>query len=317
MADLTYLGTATRIAGGELVWDPVVIPPRPACDLDLVDVPMRYWGSDDARSFRVVGSSMSPTLLDNDICMAVSSLEPSPHDIVLAQFPPSPALPGITTMVARYNALDGRAFLTKDNPDHARYEREVSTSEIRGVVVDILPRECRSRHENHFEIQSAMQMFRSARRKPPSNLGRFSIAMMQRVNRVLDVPECELLDGRLPSGCFRAFAKAHQPHVGITSRDLLTINPSGGSRVGDLVVACNEQGEPMFGVLRRDGLTDRSPGPFWFGATDPDSSVRFEHEEWHTLGKVVRVDNPSHVALAAGRSHADRMVASRGRKELL
>jgi len=260
---------------------------------------------------------MSPTVLDNDVLMVVSSLTPEPHDIVLLRFAPNPLLPGITKAIVRYAKRGARAFVTKDSQRYEWYERKVVASDILGVVVEILPRRWRSPHENHFAVESEKAMLRVLGRKIEPDMGLLSCAKMDRFASIFDIPDCELLDGRLPRGPFRASAKADQPHVGIGTRDIVIIDPKMESCVGDLIVATSDQGDPMFGVLRRDGLTDLCPGQFWLGSTDPDSDVRVGGEAWDHLGTVARVDNHSHVALAAGHSHADRVVASRGRKELL
>jgi hypothetical protein len=140
---------------------------------------------------------------------------------------------------------------------------------------------------------------------------------VQELSCTLDVAASELLDGRLPSACFRAFAKAPQLHVGIGTRDVLTIDPGPRPCVGDLVIQTNNQGDSRFGVLRQDGPDDSKPGSFWLGSTDHDSDVRFETEDWCHIATVLRVDRADHVALASGRTDIDRRSRSGGREELL
>jgi hypothetical protein len=291
--------------------------PRPMKHETPMTFPMRYRGRDDVEWGRVVGDSMCPTLLDNDLVVVNTGLTPLPLDIVFFPFEANPALPGVTMSVARYNLQRRRAFLTKDHPRYARYRPEVEPEEILGVVVEIVPRSSRSRSENHFSVQKTRAMFRSLHQKIPPDIGWQSVHTMQKLTCALELPSSELLDGRLPSGYFRAFAQAPQPHVGIGVRDLLTIRPTPESRVGDLVLQTNDKGESVFGVLRRDRLTDPEPGPFWLGSTDTDSDVRFEAEDLRQLATIVRVDRADHVALAAGRDETDRRAQSGGREELL
>jgi hypothetical protein len=315
MSNVRYLGKSS--GQSPTVRTDKAIPPRPVKHEALITPPMRYWGRDDVLSGRVVGDSMCPTLLDNDLVMAVIGLTALPLDIVFFPFEANPALPGVTMSVARYNLQQGRAFLTKDHPRYAKYKPEVEPEEILGVIVEILPRSSRSPSENHFNVQSLRAMFRSLRQKCPPGLGWLSAGTMEKLTYALEVPTSEWLDGRLPSGYFRAFARTPQPHVGIGVRDLLTINPTIQSRVGDLVLQTNDQGESVFGVLRRDRLTDPEPGPFWLGSTDADSDVRFEAKDLRQLATIARVDRTDHIALAAGRTETDRRAQSGGREELL
>jgi hypothetical protein len=241
--------------------------------------------------------------------MVITGMLPLHHDIVVVPFA-NMALPGVEMAVARYNLQDGRSFLTKDSPRYAHGEQELHDAEILSVAVEIFPRSSRSPSENHFVVAGARAMFRSLRRKAPSDLGWLSLRVTQTLARALDLPASELLDGRLPCGYFRAFAKTPQPHVGIGVRDLLTINPTAESRVGELVIRTNDEGECAFGVLRRDGPLDPKAGPSWLGSTDSASDVRFGAEDWHQLATIVRVDRADDIALAAGRTEAERRAQS-------
>ena len=259
---------------------------------------------------------MSPTLLDNDKVIIARKLPPSRNDIVMIPFE-NTALPDVRLAIARYNCAKGRMFVTKDQPRYARYKVEVTGRHILGVAVEILPRTRRSPTENHFKIQSIADVYRHQHEKIPTDLGFYLDRRTTEFLRALEIPDHEFLDGRLPWGCFRAFAREPQAHVGIGIRDVLTIDPAAESVVGQLVLRTSLEGESLFGVLRRDGLDDPTPGPFWLGPTD-GSDFRVEDDDgWFDRGVVVRIDRADHVALAAGRSQADRRENSCGREELL
>jgi hypothetical protein len=260
---------------------------------------------------------MAPTILDHDLLFTDVSLLPSPHDIVVVPFAGRRDLPGVDTLVARYNVGVRGPFLTKDNPRYSEFETRVTDTGILAVVLEIVPRLSRSPHENHFNVHRARAMHRELGRKIPRDVGLLSTRFTDRLASALDIPDGEYLRGRLPWGCFRAFAKVAQPHVGIGVRDLLTIYPASQSRTGDLVIQSNDKGEPVFGLLKRDQKVGSEPGKFWVGSTDPRSDFRFEVEKWSHLATVLRVDAASHVALAPGRTGAERRAKSAGRGELL
>ncbi len=317
MADFEYLGTITRAANGQFVRRTEAIPPRPETPETSIVVPLRYWGREEIMPWLVVGDSMAPTILDHDLLFAERGLLPSPHDIVVVPFEGRRDMPGVHTLVARYNLGVRGPFLTKDNPRYSDFEARASDAGILAVVLEILPRQSRSSHENHFLVHRTRAMHRELGRKIPGDVGLLLRPFTEKLTSVLDIPEGEFLGGRLPWGCFRAFAKVAQPHVGIGVRDLLTINPAGQQRTGDLVIRTNNEGESLFGLLQRDKKVGSEPGRFWLGSTDPGSDFRFEGEDFYQLATVLRVDAASHIALAAGRTLADRRAKSGGRVELL
>jgi len=259
---------------------------------------------------------MAPTILDHDLLFTDTARLPSPHDIVVVPFEGRRDMPGVDTLLARYNVGVRGPFLTKDNPRYSAFEAPVTDAGILGVVIEIMPRLARSPHENHFDVHRVRAMHRDLGRKIPGDVGLLPPAFTGKLASALDIPDGEFLGGRLPWGCFRAFAKVAQPHVGIGVRDMLTINPASQSRTGDLVIQTNNQGESVFGILRRD-RSGSDPGPFWLVSTDDGSEVRFEVQDWYHAGTVVRVDAASHIALAAGRTETDRRAKSGRRAELL
>jgi hypothetical protein len=314
MGNVEYLGSPSSKSRSRTVRR---VQPRIE-SVAYVEVPLRYWGRKDVLSVRVVGDSMSPTLLDNDQIIVARGLAPSPNDIVVIPFEEVPSLPGVRFAVARYKCLDGRTFVSKDQPRYARYNAEVTEKHVLGVAVEILPRDRRNPRENHFKVQSAREVYRDQRKKIPADLGFFLDGRTREFLRALEIPDCEFLDGRLPWGSFRAFARAPQPHVGIGTRDVLTIDPAAQSFVGQLILKTSSEGESLFGVLQRDGLHDPTPRPFLLGPTADGSDFRVEdHDGWYHRGVVARIDRADHVALAAGRSHSDRRENSGGREELL
>jgi len=317
MADFEYLGTFTRAANCEFVRRAEAVPPRPEATETQIAVPLRYSGREEIMAASVVGDSMAPTILDNDLLIVDSGLLPSPHDIVVVPFKGRRHLPGVHLLVARYNLGVRGPFLTKDNADYSSFEVRITERGILAVVLEIIPRLSRNPHENHFNVHRARAMHRDLGRKIPPDVGLLSTRFAEKLASALDIPDGEFLGDRLPWGCFRAFAKVSQPHVGIGVRDVLTINPTIQSRTGDLVIRTNDQGESGFGLLQRDKKAGSEPGKFCIGSTDPGSDVRFEEEDWYQVGTVVRVDAASHIALAAGRTEADRRVKSGGREELL
>jgi peptidase S24-like protein len=294
------------------------VKPRIVESLAWAALPLRYRGRNDVVYVRVVGDSMSPTLLDNDQIIVAMGLAPSPNDIVLIPFEEVPSLPGVRLAIARYKCVDGRTFITKDQPRYARYKVEVTDQQILGVAVEILPRDGRNPHENHFTVQSFAEIYRDRHEKIPADLGFFLDGRTTEFLRALEIPDCEFFSRRLPWGCFRAFAREPQPHVGIGTRDVLTIDPSAESFVGQLVLKASRKGDSLFGILQRDGLHDPTPGRFWLGPTDgSDFRVEVDDDAWYHRGVVARIDRADHVALAAGRSHSDRRENSGGREDLL
>jgi hypothetical protein len=291
------------------------IPPRLFEPEVPVPIPRRYSGRSDVIFSRVTGDGMSPTLLDNDVLVVVTSLAPRPHDLVLIPFDRTDALPGVTMSVARYNLVEGATFFTKDHPSFAGHKQDADEREILGVGVEILPRTFRSRSENHFLEQKARATMRSLRH--PSEFAWFGARTLKKLTCALEVPASELVDGRLPCGYFRGFANAPQPHLGIGVRDRLTINPTLELRVGDLVIRTNDEGESAFGVLRRDGRIGPHASPTRSAFADTNLDVLFRAEGWHHAATIERVDSADHIALAAGRTETNRRTQGGGREELL
>jgi signal peptidase I len=211
----------------------------------------------------VIGDSMQPAILDNDVVVVSPMRLPRHRDIVVIRAKgPHPVYGPIDGYVWRYYARAGERSLGKDNP-HYRNRQPVLREEIVGVVTRILPRAYRDEHENYLRIQQHRALSQACNLKDPPDLGFYRERDLRELRAILQIPESELVNGRLPWGLFRAIAITDHPHVGITTQDILTVEPTIESCTGQLVVKRNDDGETILGILQRDGLRSRHPGEFF------------------------------------------------------
>jgi hypothetical protein len=209
----------------------------------------------------VIGDSMQPTILDNDAVVISTIRRPRHRDIVAVKADkPHPIYGPIDGYIWRYDAHN--QCLRKDNP-YYREPQPVAHEEITGVITRILPRAYRDEQENYLRVQQHRALSRACNITDPPDLGFYRDRNLQELRSIFTIPDSELLDGRLPWGAFRASAITDHPHVGITTKDTLTVDPTIESHVGLLVVERADDGETLLGVLQRDGLRSRHPGEFY------------------------------------------------------
>lgn len=264
MSDCEYLGTLERDPDGTVRIGRPHIPPAPARTKRPIEIPRsveRQIGRGSVYVTTVIGDSMQPTILDNDVVVVSPSRSPRHRDIVVIRANgPHPVYGPIDGYVWRYYARTGD--LGKDNP-HYRDRQPVMREEIVGVVTRILPRAYRDEQENYLRIQQHRALSQACNLKDPPDLGFYRERDLRELYTVFQIPAAELLDGRLPWGLFRATAITDPPHVGITTQDVLTVEPTIESCTGQVVVKRNKDGETILGVLQRDGLRSRHPGEFY------------------------------------------------------
>jgi SOS-response transcriptional repressor LexA len=216
----------------------------------------------------VIGDSMQPAILDNDVVVVSPMRLPRHRDIVVIRAKgPHPVYGPIDGYVWRYYARGGEQSLGKDNPRY-RDRQPVLREEILGVVTRILPRAYRDEQENYLRIQQHRALSQACNLKDPPDLGFYRERDLNELRTVFQIPGTELVDGRLPWGLFRATASTDHPHIGITTQDILTVEPTIESCTGQLVVKRNNDGETIIGVLQRDGLRSRHPGEFYIETED-------------------------------------------------
>ena len=264
MSDCEYLGTLERDPDGTVRIRRPHIPPAPARTKRPIQIPLsveRQIRRGNSYVTTVIGDSMQPTILDNDVVLVSRSRSPRHRDIVVIRANgPHPVYGPIDGYVWRYDARD--TCLRKDNP-HYRDPQPVVREEIIGVVTRILPRSYRDEHENHLRIQQHRALSQACKIKDPPDLGFYRERDLNELRAIFQIPAAELVHGRLPWGLFRATTITEHPHVGITTHDVLTVEPTIESCTGQLVVKRNEDGETILGVLQRDGLRSRHPGEFF------------------------------------------------------
>lgn len=264
MNDCEYLGTLERDPDGTVRIRRPHIPPAPARTKRPIQIPLiveRQIARGNAYVTTVIGDSMQPTILDNDVVVVSPSRSPRHRDIVVIRANgPHPVYGPIDGYVWRYDARD--RCLRKDNP-HYRDPQPALREEIIGVVTRILPRAYRDEHENYLRIQQHRALSQACKIKDPPDLGFYRQRDLNELRAIFQIPESELVHGRLPWGLFRATMITDHPHVGITTQDVLTVEPTIESCTGQVVVNINEDGETILGVLQRDGLRSRHPGEFF------------------------------------------------------
>jgi len=211
----------------------------------------------------VIGDSMQPAILDNDVAVVSPIRLPRHRDIVVIKATrPHPVYGPIDGYVWRYYARGDERSLGKDNPRY-RDRQPVLREEILGVVTRILPRAYRDEQENYLRIQQHRALSQACNITDPPDLGFYRERDLNELRTVFQISAAELVDDRLPWGLFRATAITDHPHVGITTQDVLTVEPTIESCTGQLVVKRNKDGETILGVLQRDGLRSRHPGDFF------------------------------------------------------
>jgi SOS-response transcriptional repressor LexA len=266
MSDCEYLGTLERDPDGTVRIRRPHIPPAPARTRRPIQIPLSVERQIDRGNVyvtTVIGDSMQPTILDNDVVVVSPSRSPRHRDIVVIRaHAPHPVYGPIDGYVWRYYACASERSLGKDNP-HYRDRQPVLREEIVGVVTRILPRAYRDEHENYLRIQQHRALSQACKITDPPDLGFYRERDLRELRAIFQIPESELVHGRLPWGFFRATAITDHPHVGITTQDILTVEPTIESCTGQLVVKRNDDGETILGVLQRDGLRSRHPGEFF------------------------------------------------------
>lgn len=260
---MKYLGTAVVRPDGTLRVMPYRLPPPPQPPVvHPVRVPRSVRRAIGGRGFlaRVLGDSMEPHLLDYD-AVVVMRRAPTDGDIVLVRTNYAhPVYGPMTGGVWRYHAITDGALLKKDND---RYQREVrvTADDLLGVVTRICWRERRNEWEHYERIQELLALARAAGH-PTSADGCYPQSKRDAFAAVVSIPASELLGERLPWGCFRAIAKADHPHLGIHAGDTVTIQPTGETHVGQIVIEQHDSGEIIIGTLQRERHHEQ-PGDFY------------------------------------------------------
>lgn len=290
MSDCEYLGTLERDPDGTVRIRRPHIPPAPARIKRPIQIPCsveRQLARGNAYVTTVIGDSMQPTILDNDAVVVSTICAPRHRDIIVIKANgPHPVYGPIDGYVWRLYARAGDTCLGKDNP-HYRERQPVKREEIIGVVTRILPRAYRDEQENYLRIQQHRALSQACNVTDPPDLGFYRGCDLRELRAIFNIPDAELLDGRLPWGVFRASTITNYAHVGITTKDILTVDPTIESHVGQLVVKRNDEGETIIGVLERDGLRSRKPGKFYVEAAERRIDVT--REDGYPLYRTVAV----------------------------
>jgi SOS-response transcriptional repressor LexA len=241
---------------------------------------------------RVLGDSMQPGILDNDVAVVVHRA-PKDRDVVVVRTnEPHPVYGAITAYVWRYHQNGRDAFLTKDNTAY-RTQRSVTADAVMGVVATVLPRERRNELENYVRIQEFHAIDRALGRCSSLDLGFYTQAKCNAFSAVVTIPDSERIGRRLPWGYFRAIAKADHVHVGIHAGDILTIDATPDTHVGQLVIDQHEDGTIAIGVLQRERLHEQQPGEFYIDVGGRRVYVSEENGRMptgHTLGVIERLE---------------------------
>lgn len=264
MSNCEYVGTLEQLPDGTVRIRRPHIPPAPLRTKRPIPIPVsvdRQVARGTAYVTTVIGDSMQPTILDNDAVVISTIRGPRHRDIVAVKAEkPHPIYGAIDGYLWRYDTHHG--CLRKDNP-HYREPQPVTRDEIIGVITHILPRTYRDEQENYLRLQQHRALSQACNITDPPDLGFYRDRDLHELRTIFTIPNAELLDGRLPWGAFRASTITEHSHVGITTSDILTVDPTIESHVGLLVVERAEDGETLLGVLQRDGLRSRHPGEFY------------------------------------------------------
>jgi signal peptidase I len=290
MSDCEYLGTLERDLDGTVRIRRPHIPPAPA----RVRRPLLIPSSVERQVVRgiahvttVIGDSMQPTILDNDAVVVSTIRAPRHRDIVVMKANgPHPVYGPIDGYVWRYYARAGDTCLGKDNP-HYRERQPVKPEEIIGVITRILPRAYRDEQENYLRIQQHRALSQACNVTDPPDLGFYRGCDLRELRAIFEIPQAELIDGRLPWGLFRATPWIDHPQAGFTTENVLTLQPTIESHVGQLVVKRNDEGETIIGTLQRDGLRSRHPGKFYVEAAE--GRIDVTREDGYPLFRTIAV----------------------------
>jgi SOS-response transcriptional repressor LexA len=237
---------------------------------------------------RILGDSMQPFILDNDVAVVVHRAPKDGDIVVVRTDDPHPVYGAITACVWRYHQKCRDAFLTKDNTVY-RTQRPVTAAEIMGVVTIVLPRERRNELENYARIQEFIAIDRDLGRCPSTDLGFYTQAKGNVFSSIVTIPNSELIGQRLPWGLFRAIVKTDHLHVGIHAGDILTIDATPDTHVGQLVIDQHDNGTITIGVLQRERLHEQRPGEFYIDVGNHRVYVSEENGRMptgHTLGVI-------------------------------
>jgi SOS-response transcriptional repressor LexA len=292
MTQVKYLGSIVLGPDGSPRLERPRIPPPQTRPVDYpIEVPRAVSRAiSGGRGFlaRIVGDSMQPGILDNDVAVVLHRAPKDGEVVVVRTNEPHPVYVWITACVWCYHQ-DGRdGFHTKDNTRY-RTQRPVTTAEIMGVVTSVLPRERRNELENYVRIQEFLAIDRALGRCPSTDLGFYTDAKRDAFGAVVTIPESELIGHRLPWGLFRAVANADHLHAGIHAGDILTIDATPDTHVGQLVIDQHDDCTITIGVLQRERLHEPCPGEFYVDVGDHRVYVSEENGRMptgHTLGVI-------------------------------
>jgi SOS-response transcriptional repressor LexA len=317
MSDCEYLGTLEQDPDGTVRIRRPHIPPAPARTKRPIQVPLSVERQIDRGSVyvtTVLGDSMEPAILDNDLVVVSTTRSPRHRDIVVIRANgPHPIYGPIDGYVWRYYARPGD--LGKDNPRYRDRHRPVAREEITGVVTRILPRAYRDEQENYLRIQQHRALSEACNIKDPPDLGFYRERDLRELRTVFQIPDAELVDGRLPWGLFRATTITDHSHVGITTQDVLTVEATISSCTGQLVVKRNDKGETILGVLQRDGLRSRHPGEFFIETEERRVNVSRDdghYPLYRAIAVVKRIQRRGVIVRLPQRSIALSAEARRG-----
>jgi len=296
VTQVKYLGSVVVGPDGTLRLERPLITPPPAQRIDEpVSVPPSVWRAiAGGRGFlaRVLGDSMQPCILDNDVAVVLHRAAKDGDVVVVRTDVPHPVYGAIKACVWRYQKNHRDAFLTKDNTAY-RTQRRVTSEEIMGVVASVLPRERRNELENYARIQEFIALDRALDRalgrRRSRELGFYTPAKCRAFGAVVTIPDSELVGKRLPWGCFRGIAKADHLHVGIHAGDILTIDATPDTQIDQLVIEQHDDGTIIIGVLQRERLHEHCPGEFYIDVGDRRVYVTEDNGRMpvsHTLGVI-------------------------------
>lgn len=289
---MKYLGAIVVDPDGSLRLERPSITPPPAPPVDHpIKVPRSVSRAiAGGRGFlaRILGDSMQPGILDYDVGVVVHRAPKDEEVVIVRTDEPHPVYGTITACVWRYHKNHRDAFLTKDNTTY-RSQRPVTAEEIIGVVTSALPRERRNELENYARIQEFLAIDRALGRRPSTDLGFYTDAKRNAFSAVVTIPDSELVGNRLPWGHFRAIATTDHPHVGIHVGDILTIDATPDTHVGQLVIDQHEDNTITIGMLQRERLHEQRPGEFYIDVSDQRVYVSEQNGRMptgHTLGVI-------------------------------
>ena len=292
MTQVKYLGAIVVDPDGSLRLERPRITPPPAPPADHhIKVPRSVARAiAGGRGFlaRILGDSMQPGILDNDVAVVIHRAPKDGEVVVVRTDEPHPVYGAITACVWRYHQNGRDAFLTKDNTAY-RTQQPVTAEEIMGVVTIVLPRERRNELENYARIQEFLAIDHALGRRPSDDLGFYTQAKRDTFSAVVTIPASELIGDRLPWGNFRAIAKTDHLHIGIHAGDILTIDATPDTHVGQLVIDQHDNGTITIGLLQRERLHEQRPGEFYIDVGDHRVYVSEENGHMptgHTLGVI-------------------------------